>query len=344
MSVQVVLPTWAGSIAWLPDCLDALGRQTVSAQAIVVLDGPADDVEALVRQRLSGARVIRRRERGGFAVAASAGLRAATAGLVALINDDAVPDPDWLETLRDGAARHPDAGSFACRILRSDDPSVLDSAGHGLTRWGEAFALGGGAPDGPPWDVERRVFGAPATACAYRFELLRDCGAFDEGMGAYLEDVDLSLRAQLMGFPCQYLPGSRVHHRGSASYGDASLRLAARNRWRLLARSMPRDLLRAGAPAVALSALAQGLHRPAALSGSIEGLRGLREAAADRAATLGARRIDDEALRTLLRGSEEDLRTLCATGSGARRLRGTLSRVLAAAVDARERGVARPPW
>ncbi len=344
MKLAVVVPTWAGSAAWLPACLDALEAQTVPARAIVVIDGPAPDVEASVRSRLSGARVIKRRERGGFAVAASAGLRAAKAELIALLNDDAVPDPTWLEALRDGAARHPDAGSFASRIVRADDPAILDSAGHGLTRWGEPFAIGGGARDGGLYDAERPVFGAPATASAYRFELLRDCGTFDPGMGAYLEDVELSLRAQVMGFPCQYLPGARVQHRGSASYGTESIGLVARNRWRLMARSMPRNLLRAGAPAALISAFAGALRSPAAAAGLVDGLKGAKAAAGERGATLGGRRADDEQLRDVLRRSEEDLARLCAGGSLARRARGGLAKVLARSVDARERSLARRGW
>ncbi len=344
MSLQVVVPTWSGSVAWLPACLDALAAQTVPVQAIVVIDGPAPAVEALVRQRLGAARVVRRREREGFAAAASAGLRAAKGDLVALLNDDAVPDPGWLEALRDGARRHPNAGSFASRVLRSEDPSTLDSAGHGLTRWGEAFALGAGAPDGSPWDVERPVFGAPATAAAYRQDLLRDCGSFDLGMGAYLEDVDLSLRAQLMGFPCQYLPSAVVQHRGSASYGDDSLRLAARNRWRLLGRSMPRNLLRAGLPAAMASAAMHGLRSPVAAAGTVEGLRGFGEAMADRGQTLGPRRVDDEHMTELLRQCEADLQATCAAGSSARRLRGGACRALAWSVDARQRSLTKRGW
>jgi GT2 family glycosyltransferase len=339
MKLAVVVPTWSGSAEWLPECLEALDRQTVHAQIVVVIDGVADDIEAMVRRTLSGARVIRRRERGGFAVAASAGLRACSADLIALLNDDAVPDPDWLAALRDGAARHPDAGSFASRVVRRDDPSVLDSAGHGLTRWGEPFAIGNGAPAGAPYDEEREVFGAPAAASAYRFELIRDCGVFDPNMGAYLEDVDLSLRAQLMGFPCVYLPTARVQHRGSASYGNQSSHRVAHNRWRLMARSMPRNLIRAGAVAAVLSAFAEGLRHPETLPALAAGLRDSRAALGDRGGTLGARRVSDDALRQVLRGSEADLLRLCSSGGPARRARGLLARTLAASVDARERSL-----
>lgn len=341
MKLAVVVPTWAGSRDWLPECLEGLAAQTVPAQAIVVVDGPAPGVEDLVRRTLSGARIIKRRESGGFAIAASAGLRAADADLVALLNDDAVPEPGWLEALRDGAARHPNVGSFASCVLRLD--GRVESAGHGLTRWGEAFAIGAGGAAEDHAD-ERRVFGAPATASAYRRELIRDCGVFDPSLEAYLEDVEHSLRAQILGFPCLYLPRARVRHRGSASYGSRRHRLLARNRWRVLARSMPRNLLRAGAGAAAISALAQVARAPASAPGIAEGLRSMRAAATERGTTLGARRASDAELSAILRASEADLRDLCSQGSAARRLRGRLTALLGAAVDRREAAISRRRW
>jgi GT2 family glycosyltransferase len=360
--LSLVVPTWEGSEPWLRDCLRGVAAQQrsdglapLSAELLVVLDGPAPRVEASVRGIAPAARIVRLPERRGFAAAASAGLRAARGALVALLNDDAVPEPGWLAALRDAAAREPDAGSFASLVLQAADPARIDSAGHGLTRWGEAFALGHGARAGAaPWDREAWVFGAPASAAMYRRALLLDCGAFDSGMLAYLEDVDLSLRAQLLGFPCLFVQSARVLHRGSASYGEgASIRLVARNRWRLLAKSMPRNVLRAAAPAALASVAAELAQRglrmkevPAALAGHWDGLRSAPDAFRARPTALGGRRSGDAALFALLRDSEERLlETLAASDDPAgkpprtrasRRARAALVRSLRAWVDSRQ--------
>lgn len=356
--VSVVVPTHEGATEWLDECLKGIRAQrNVVPEIIVVLDGPAEGAARIARTTVPAARQLHLRENRGFAVAASAGIRGARGALVALLNDDAVPDPDWLAALLDAAARNPNAGSFASRVVQTSDSSVIDSAGHGLTRWGEPFAIGHGVSDGPSFDDERWVFGAPACASAYRSELIRDCGGFDIAMEAYLEDIDLSLRAQAHGFPCLYVPTARVTHRGSATYGwghgdGRAERLHARNRWRLFARSMPRTTLRASAPAFALSVVsdlairaARGDHVMPALRGTIDGIAGLRGAARGRGEALGSRRVDDAWIEDILRDSETRLLELAdGPASGARRGRVALAKMLAAWVDRRERAHARPRW
>jgi GT2 family glycosyltransferase len=359
-AISVVVPTHEGSASWLGACLRGLVEQDGAPipEVLVVLDGPAPGAEAVVRDALPAARLVRRSQSGGFAVAANAGIRAATGGLVALLNDDAIPEPGWLVAMLDAAERHPDVGSFASRVLRLHAPATIDSAGHGLTRWGEPFAIGAGCADGPVYDVGRPVFGAPAAAAVYRCELLRELRGFDEAMEAYLEDVDLSLRARVLGFGCRYVPEARVLHRGSASYGwgvgdGRAERLIARNRLRLLLRSMPRNPLRAGAPAAVGSIAAdlvqrtlRGRHARAALAGTLEGLREMRGSLAGRGAALGGRRADDAELRQALRDSEDRLAELAdAPDAGPwRRARLALAIALADRVDRAEERQALAGW
>ena len=330
----IVVPTWHGAAPWLAECLAGIAAQrTHRPKVIVVFDGPAEECQAITRRILPGARQLPFKQQRGFAAAASAGLRAARGGLVAILNDDAVPQPDWLEAMASAADRHPDVGSFASRVLRADATSTIDSAGHGLTRWGEAFAIGHGEPDGPAFHEERPVFGAPACAAVYRWELLRDCGAFDAAYEAYLEDVDLSLRAQLMGFSCLFVPDARVFHRGSASYGwgrgdGTAERLLARNRVRLLLKTMPRNALRAALVPAAVAAVGEvawrtvtGRHPVAAARGLAAGLAESRSAVGARGAALGGRRVDDEAIGRVLRQSEQRLQELSGGAGRALRLR-----------------------
>jgi GT2 family glycosyltransferase len=356
--VSVVVPTHAGSAAWLGECLDAVARlEGPVAEVVVVVDGPAPELSSLIRRHLPAARQLRLAHNRGFAEAASAGLRSARGKLVALLNDDAVPDRQWLAAMVHAASQHPNAGFFASRVLQRDAPHLIDSAGHGLCRWGEAFDIGAGAHDGDGFDHDRWVFGAPASAAVYRRALLDDCGGFDAAMEAYLEDVDLSLRAQLLGFPCLYVAGAKVLHRGGSSYGAATgtgrdRQLAARNRIRLILRSMPAETLRSAGPAAALSiaasmahSLLRGAAPLAATVGTLEGLGSASAALAERPVALGRRRVDEAWMRAVLRNSEERLHALGGqAGAGHwRRGRATLARTLTALVDRHERLRSRSP-
>lgn len=351
---SLVIPTHEGSTDWLTACLSSVVAQKdpTVLELLVVLDGPAPRAEKIVREVAPAARVLPLKRKRGFAGAAGEGLRTARGGLVGVLNDDARLDTGWVGAMLAAAEENPNAGSFASRVLREDQPGTIDSAGHGLTRWGEAFAIGAGATDGAAFDTPREVFGAPATAAVFRRELLLDVGGLDPTMEAYLEDVDLSLRAQVLGFPCVYVPTARAWHRGSASYGwgaSGSGRaewLLARNRIHLLCKSMPRGSLLAAGPAVVLSILADLGHRSltarhplASLRGSIEGLRGMGISVGARGASLGGIRIGEDRLSAVLRAAELDL---VAIGSGSQSgrwsaSRARLSRLLTALVDARER-------
>lgn len=352
-ALSVVIPTHERALGWLGSCLDSLVAQEHAPpiECLLVLDGPAPEAAALGRGRLPAARQIVLRRPRGFAGAANEGLRAARGDIVALVNDDVRLSSGWACALLKAADATPDAGSFASRVLLDDGSGRIDSAGHGLTRWAEPFAIGAGLPDGPDFDSARFVFGAPASASAYRRQLLIDVGVFDEGMEAYLEDVDHSLRAQLLGFPCLYVPDAIAHHRGSASYGmgpsgsGRAERLLLRNRLRLMARSMPRSVLQIAAPAVALSLSFDLVHRgltgrhpAAALAGLADGLRDLRGCAASRPTTLGGMRLPESSLSALLRDSEEDLRGLANLPSVGplRHTRARLSGLLSSWLDARD--------
>ncbi len=351
--LSIVVPTWEGSAEWLEECLASIVGQEgdVIPEVVVVLDGDAPSADAIAGRVLPAARRVRQPSRKGFAAAATAGLRAAKGDLVAVVNDDAVLDPGWAAAMIDAAARHPDVGFFASRVVSAADPDRLDSAGHGLTRWGEAFEIGAGCIDGPKYDHEREVFGAPASAAVYRRELIDDCRGFDTTLEAYLEDVELSLRARVLGFRCLYVPAARATHRGRASYGSAAERLLARNQLRMLARTMPRAALRSAAPAAVVHLgveTAYGLLRgqPGAVFGVADGVAGLRDAAAGRGAVLGRRRVSDDELLRALRTSEEHLRELGAGRAGLpRQARLAISAALSAWVDRRaRRRAARTLW
>jgi len=79
-------------------CLRALSAQKdVELQVIVVDDGSADDTSGTARQH--GVTVIRHETNQGLAAARNTGVRAATAPVVAFLDDDCEPEPEWAREL-----------------------------------------------------------------------------------------------------------------------------------------------------------------------------------------------------------------------------------------------------
>ncbi len=95
----VVVVNWNG-VRWLRPCLDALGRQSVTSFDVWVVDNASTDGSvALLEREYPHVRVLRNKENLGFAGGNDTALRQVTTPYAVLLNNDAVPAPDWLERL-----------------------------------------------------------------------------------------------------------------------------------------------------------------------------------------------------------------------------------------------------
>jgi len=170
----------------------------------------------MLESRFPAVEVLALKENQGFAQAANRGILHSSSEYVALLNNDTEVDPGWAEAGLAAFERHPAYWFLASRMMDFRRRDLIDSAGDGYDRTGMPFKRGrGDACD--RHNRSRPVLGASAGAAFYRRELFRRIGLFDEKYYMYLEDVDLSLRAQLTGHPCLYVPGAVVYHIEAAS-------------------------------------------------------------------------------------------------------------------------------
>lgn len=209
--VSVIVVNWNGA-RFLPECLTALSQQTFdNFETIVVDNGSQDDSLAILAQ-YPAVQIVRSEDNLGFCGGNNLGLQTAKGDLIVLLNNDTKAEPGWLEALVTAADAHPDAGSFASKMLSYHDPSRVDSAGILLRSDAAAFDIGRGEADSAEFDEAREVFGACAGAAMYRRCAIDDVGLFDDRYFAYLEDVDLAVRLQRAGWHCRYVPAARVLH------------------------------------------------------------------------------------------------------------------------------------
>jgi GT2 family glycosyltransferase len=214
--VTVIVVNW-NQRACLMQCLDAIRKQSCPDVLTMVVDnGSKDGSVDAVRHRFPEVALVPLAKNFGFAAANNMAMRRADTEFVALLNNDAIPHPLWIENLVTALSAHPEAGSAASKMLFHDAPHVIDRAGDSYTTAGAGCLRGRGmthdAFDRPEW-----IFGACAGAALYRMSMLRDVGLFDEDFFLLYEDVDLSFRAQLMGYKCLYVPEAVVYHMASHS-------------------------------------------------------------------------------------------------------------------------------
>ena len=97
--LSVVICSLNGA-AGVDRCLRALAQQKdVELQIIVVDDGSTDDTAYVAREH--GVTVLRHETNRGASAARNTGIRAATAPVVAFLDDDCEPEPEWARELLD---------------------------------------------------------------------------------------------------------------------------------------------------------------------------------------------------------------------------------------------------
>jgi GT2 family glycosyltransferase len=213
----------------LAETLRALAKQTRPA-AVVIADntGSPEAVEAL-RPNLPALKTVRFGRNLGFGKAINRAVEAHPGDPVILLNDDAVPRPDFVENLMRPAEQH-GAEMVAGVLLRGSDERVIDSAGVVADRTllafdhlnGEDVSALASAPD---------PLGPSGGAALYTAEAFARAGGFDEEIFAYYEDLDLALRLRAQGASCALARDAFAVHGYSETLGARSAGKYALTGW-----------------------------------------------------------------------------------------------------------------
>ena len=234
-TVTVIVPTLAADET-LAECLASLDGQTFSDFEVIVVDNSG----RCAVQPQGRIRVIANKNNIGFGAAVNQAFRESKSSFLAVLNDDAMADPRWLEALLAAVEARPDVGMCASQVRLAGD-GRLDSAGMLLCLDGSSKQRG--HLESPESFSRRQEALLPSGSAAfYRREMLEEIGLFDEAFFLYCEDTDLGLRARWAAWECLYVPDAVVEHRYSHSAGSASALKAyyvERNRLFLAVKNLP---------------------------------------------------------------------------------------------------------
>jgi glycosyltransferase involved in cell wall biosynthesis len=200
IDVSVVIPTY-NRPDLLAGTLDAVLAQTRPAREIVIVDNGTDDrTEAMLRRYQGKVRYIRI-EPAGVQVARNTGVRAATSSWVAMLDDDDLYRPDFLEhveaAMDDGRA---DLVVTDHRKFNREGPQAETNfesapAGYwdGIARpeGADCWSFAGAFP------VERlvRYIGFYPSTMVIKKSLFDEVGGYDPGVrGIQTEDIEFATR------------------------------------------------------------------------------------------------------------------------------------------------------
>ncbi|MBC7404811.1 MAG: glycosyltransferase family 2 protein [Cytophaga sp.] len=208
----VVVPNWDGEDT-LGACLDSLISQSLPAEIVLVENGSTDGSLRLLAKKYPNVTVLPQSQNLGFAGGVNVGISHAIElgyDFVALFNNDAIAETDWLKKLLGGMSDNT-IGITTCTFM-GIDKKHLDSTGDQFTVWGLPYPRGRGESDLAKFRNQTDIFGASGGASLYRVSMLKEIGLFDEDFFAYYEDVDISFRAQLAGWKVKYVPEAIAYH------------------------------------------------------------------------------------------------------------------------------------
>lgn len=219
--VAIVVLNWNG-FDDTKKCIDSLLSQSHTDRQIIVVDNNSadDSVERLMRIEHKHSKeitVIANSTNKGFAGGVNTGIQYALEHdfeAVALFNNDAVADTDWLTCLV--KELHRKDAAIVTGLLLHQDGKTIDSTGDYYSIWGMPFprSRGESAKKAPESGF---VFSGSGGASLYRTSLFKEVGLFDERFFMYYEDVDMSFRAQLAGHKVYYTNKAIAYHNQGAS-------------------------------------------------------------------------------------------------------------------------------
>lgn len=216
------------------DCLRSLVDEVhdlESPRVIVVENGSGDDSAAQLRRAIdsngwgSWAELMVEERNTGFAGGNNVALRPLLATqppeYVLLLNPDTFIRPGAVKSLIDFMEQHPKVGIAGSRLEDPDGtpqrsafrfPSVSSEVENGM-RLGLVSRLLSRSLIAPPVrDDEHETDWIAGASMIVRREVFDAIGLMDDDYFLYFEEVDFCLRAKRAGWPCWYVPASRVVH------------------------------------------------------------------------------------------------------------------------------------
>lgn len=215
LTVSVVINT-LNRANLLPNTLKALVHQDHAGLEVVVVNGPSTDHTEEVLAEWADEVKAGTCPEANLSMSRNIGIAMTSGDIVAFIDDDGVPEPEWLSQI---------VAAFDREEVGAAGGRVMDHTGHEFQyHYANADRLGNGrwalrAPSPQfnfPFSYEFPYL--QGTNTAFRRSALLEIGGFDEAFVYYLDETDVCLRLIDRGYVVRQLHDAYVHHKYAPSY------------------------------------------------------------------------------------------------------------------------------
>ncbi len=236
-TVNIIFVTM-NAARFVPKALQSIRAQTYPADRIhtIVVDNHShDETVAILKRDFPWVELIEEKSNHGFAGGNNIGMRAREADYFALINPDAVLDPNWLTNIIDVMENDATIGVAGSKVFYSDG-LTLQHAGGMFRENALTYHLGDHEHDNGQYDTLRDVDYVLGAAFMTRGKLARQLNYLPEAyFPAYYEEAEYCTRVRKLGFRVVYVPTAVAWHdekiSGSGKMTFRFLRLYHRHRY-----------------------------------------------------------------------------------------------------------------
>jgi cellulose synthase/poly-beta-1,6-N-acetylglucosamine synthase-like glycosyltransferase len=220
LSVDFIIPVYNERPEALEATLKACLNQSYPISRIYVVDDGSPEPASLPREAAALGKVciLRLRQNQGISAARNAAISKTSAPLLACVNSEVLPAPDWLETCVNYLSARPKVGACFTRIV-PQHPERL------LTRWRMRFQeIHFGEQSGS-------VPFAPGHAVLLRREAVEKVGGYDTRFRRINEDFDICKRMREAGWDTHYVTQSQCISIQEDTIASLSRKQLARSDW-----------------------------------------------------------------------------------------------------------------
>lgn len=206
MKVSIVIP-WFNNEALVATNLAKVAAaakksDNIVSEIIVVDDGSKDNTASLIKKMFPEVKLIRHKKNRGFPSAVNTGVRASKGDLICLLNNDVIPEPNFLEPV----------------IEHFKNPKIFGVSLNesGEFGWSKGFFEDGfiGHQVGGKSDKAHITFWVSGGSGVFRRKIWMELNGMDEKLFSpfYWEDLDISYRAMKRGYQILWEPNAKVAH------------------------------------------------------------------------------------------------------------------------------------
>lgn len=181
---------------------------------VVVVNGPStDNTKKVLEDYIGGIKVINNPQ-ANLSISRNMGIAHSSGEIVAFIDDDAIPDKEWLNDIVSGYVDE-QVGGVGGYVYGPGNNHFQFEKGY-VDFWGNSDSHYFGGEFNEPKGMKYNMM--LGTNCTFRKKVLLEVGGFDEYFDYFHDESDLCLRVVRAGYKIKNIEGAYIHHEYAKSH------------------------------------------------------------------------------------------------------------------------------